>query len=61
MAVTRRRGKELKESKKNEKEAGNEKAIQEERNQKLEVEKDAAESSRRDVLEEEKNEESIEK
>ena len=43
-------------SKKNEKEAGNEKVVKEERNQKLEVEKDTAESSKRGLLEEEKNE-----
>ena len=55
LAVTLRSGKELQESKKNEKEVGNEKAIHEERNQKLEVEKDAAESCRRDLSEEEKN------
>ena len=61
LAVTLRSGKQLLESKKKDKEADNKKAIQEERNQKLEVEKDIAESSSRDLLEEEKNEESIEK
>ena len=59
--VTLRSGKELQESKKNEKEMGNEEAVKEERNQKLEAEKDEAESSKRDLSEEEKNEKSIEK
>ena len=59
MAITLKSGKELQESKKNEKEAGNEKAIQEERNHKLEAEKDVVESSMRDLLEEEIIENSI--
>ena len=42
-------------------EFGNEEAVKEERNHKLEDEKDATESSKRDLLEEENNEESIEK
>ena len=49
LVVTLRSGNELQERKKKEKEAGNEKAIQEERNHKLEAEKDIAESSRRDL------------
>ena len=61
MAVTLRSGKELQESKKNEKEARNEEVVKEERNQKLEAKKDAVESSRRDISEGEKNEESVEK
>ena len=61
LAITLRSGKELQERKKKEKEARNEKAIQEERNQKLEAEKDIIESSRRDLSKVENNEESIEK
>ena len=60
LAVTLRSGKELQERKKNEKEAENEKAIQEEKNHKLEAEKDVAESSKRDLSKEEKNEENVE-
>ena len=60
LTVTRRSGKELQESKKKEKKKSrNDKAVKEERNQKLEVEKDATKSSRRDLSEEEKNAESI--
>ena len=47
--------------KEKEKKAGNEEAVKEERNQKLEAEKDATKSSKRDLSEEVKNEESIEK
>ena len=43
------------------KEDGNEEAVKEERNQKLQAEKDAVESSKRDLSEEEKNGESIER
>ena len=50
LAVTQRSGKELQESKKKEKEVGNEEVVKEERNQKLEVEKDEAKSSKRDLL-----------
>ena len=55
LTVTLRSGKELQERKKKEKEAGNEEAVKEERNQKLEFGKAAIESSRRDLSEEEKN------
>ena len=64
LAVILRSGNELRESKKNEKDSRNKEAVKEERNQKLEAEKDVAESSKRDLLEEKKkkkNEESIEK
>ena len=49
LVVTLRSGKELQKSKKNEKEAGNEEVVKEKRNQKLEAENDAVESSKRDL------------
>ena len=49
LVVTLRSGKELQESKKNEKEVGNEEAVKEVRNQKLEAKKEATESSKRDL------------
>ena len=61
LVVTLRSGKELQESKKNEKENGNEEDVKEERNQKLEAEKDAAKSSKRDISKKKNDEESIEK
>ena len=48
LEVALRSGKELQESKKKEKEVGNE-GVKEERNQKLEAKKDATESSKRDL------------
>ena len=54
LAVILRSGNELRESKKNEKDSRNKEAVKEERNQKLEAEKDVAESSKRDLLEEKK-------